>query len=889
MDLFFRLKAARTAVIRILTYSGVTLLLWTGSSHGDSAHPDRDYLFESESRGGQIVTQSRLTASDGSAKKSTNIQYRAFDGKFHHLREHRGRYVSVLLPPAAGGGLSFTPDHIEEMLDRLDILYVLYRELLHVEPAGNGLLKIAFVPETCGMGCGLIGSKGIEILSDPVNYLNIIRELDAGRLETILVHEMVHNFDTWSQYLHYLPDHAHAWTDMFEFFAPYRFARDSLKNESPDEVYDSSIRAVWKQYVTDENADWETCVRDLGCEDAGLTANNLWAMPYYRIENLYGIEALLASFEFIADYSRKRPPPRTVQEKEGLRILSLSVGAGVNLACDMDSLKWTVPQEVRTELQNRFGDASPDCGDSDLDGFSVVNGDCDDNDPSRHILSRELAGNGLDDDCDEFIDEDILIEADRGHDPDNFVTTVDTRLPFEVKGSASDTTDRDRFRFDLTQTGRVRVTLCATENFRGWAAALQPNGAFLDAPDWFTYRPQPGCSSVTTDFGAHLSGTLEVIADDSHGPYTLTVSEAEELPPDHSVYLKVEPRVLGGVTLRVNDRDGLMAGLGADEVEFWISGTGLQIFRPFSTGMAVHLDSASHPQLANGGLYQARIRLRANGKPITGFSAGQLFRYEAGFNEPVVVDDRYSGAWFDPGHKGEGLVVEVLEGDRALVYWFTYHADGSQRWLLGTGSLRDGRLEVGELSDTEGGRFGDDFEPDDVKLKTRGSLSITFLSCSRALLNYNVDNNGGHQALERLTVLAGHGCARLDSPLENELSGSWYDPAHEGEGFIVQQLDARRALVLWFTYNDSGKQSWLLNTGNIDDGQISFPEMLQPLGGVFGRSFDPADVTRNPWGELILKLECDGGLAEYRSTLAGYSDGTQQLERLSRLQNSFCH
>jgi hypothetical protein len=48
---------------------------------------------------------------------------------------------------------------------------------------------------------------------------------------------------------------------MFQFFAPYRYARDTLNNEAPDDIYNSPVRSVWQQYVTDETADWETCVK----------------------------------------------------------------------------------------------------------------------------------------------------------------------------------------------------------------------------------------------------------------------------------------------------------------------------------------------------------------------------------------------------------------------------------------------------------------------------------------------------------------------------------------------------------------------------------------------------------------------------------------------------
>ena len=67
---------------------------------------------------------------------------------------------------------------------------------------------------------------GIEIKQDASNYDRIIIDLDAGKLDSILAHEMAHNFDLYWNYLHYLPDHGHAWTNMFEYFAPFRFARE---------------------------------------------------------------------------------------------------------------------------------------------------------------------------------------------------------------------------------------------------------------------------------------------------------------------------------------------------------------------------------------------------------------------------------------------------------------------------------------------------------------------------------------------------------------------------------------------------------------------------------------------------------------------------------------
>lgn len=888
MDVHFENGAACNAVIRALYCTGAALLLWVNSSFVNASLPDRDYLYQAEAKGGRVVLTSNTESSQSSAKQSSANQYQAFDGQFYDLVEYRGHHVRALLPRSVEEGEFFTADHVEEMLDQLDMLYILYKELLHLEPKGSGLLTIAFVSQSCGMGCGLIGSKGIEIVSDPYIYESIIRELDAGRLATILVHEMAHNFDLFSRYLHYLPDHPHAWTDIFEFFAPYRYARETLNNEAPDDIYNSPVSSVWKKYVADETADWETCVKAQACEDNGMSANNLWAMLYYRFEKVHGVEALLNSFEFIADYTRQNPPPRTDQEKEDLRILSLAIGAGTNIACEMDYLKWPLSVNIRNELQQSFGSSDPFCNDADQDGLSTVNGDCDDSDPTRNIFSQEIAGNGRDDDCDELIDEDVLFESDYGADPDNFVGQVETRLPFEVKGSASDTEDRDSFRFALTATGRARVMICANDEFRGWAAALQTDGSFLESGNWYTYQSAAGCSCGTFDFETLSSGGLAVIPDESKGAYSVTVSEAAQAPPDHSVYLQVEARQSGGVTLQVDDRDGLFASLGADEVEFWISEAGLQFFRPFSPKMAIALTPSSFPQLASGGMYQVRIRPRVDGMPLAAFSAGHLFRYDRGISSPPAVDHSYSGAWFDPEHEGEGFVLEVLENHQALVYWFTYDFDGSQRWLLGTGSIEENRLVVDQMMDSHGGRFGGDFDPGEVRLKTRGSMSITFLSCSDALVNYSIDNNGGHQRVSRLTGVFGHGCEKNETPPENDLSGSWYDPAHDGEGFVLEQVSKDQAVVFWFTYDATGNQSWMFNNGVINENRITFPELLQPVGGKFGRSFDPHDVSRQPWGELILELDCGGGSASYQPTMEGYASGSQNLVPLTRLQNSGC-
>jgi hypothetical protein len=142
--------------------------------------------------------------------------------------------------------------------------------------------------------------------------------------------------------------------------------------------------------------------------------------------------------------------------------------------------------------------------------------------------------------------------------------------------------------------------------------------------------------------------------------------------------------------------------------------------------------------------------------------------------------------------------------------------------------------------------------------------------------------------LSRLTEVYGHRCDKTSEKLNSDISGTWFDPGHDGEGFIVEQLSAEQALVFWFTYTDSGEQAWMLSTGTITNGFIRIDDLLQPKGGHFGRSFKPSEVSLQPWGGLELQLDCQGGDASYTTDLAAFSDGSQRLTPMTRLQNSSC-
>ena len=145
--------------------------------------------------------------------------------------------------------------------------------------------------------------------------------------------------------------------------------------------------------------------------------------------------------------------------------------------------------------------------------------------------------------------------------------------------------------------------------------------------------------------------------------------------------------------------------------------------------------------------------------------------------------------------------------------------------------------------------------------------------------------------LQRLSRVMGIDCGKLLLPPEvpeGRLSGSWFDPAHSGEGYVLEVLVDRRVLVYWFSFDSRGNRRWFFGTGEINDGKLLFEEMFTTHGGIFGPAFDPAKVEIRPWGSLELKLDCASGTARFSPTEEGFPAGGLILTRLTSLDGLIC-
>jgi len=104
-------------------------------------------------------------------------------------------------------------------------------------------------------------------------------------------------------------------------------------------------------------------------------------------------------------------------------------------------------------------------------------------------------------------------------------------------------------------------------------------------------------------------------------------------------------------------------------------------------------------------------------------SIGPAFDINAGLN----------GNWWNgPDRSGEGAQIEVSDGGGGdlvfVVTVYSYGPEGGQIFLIGVGTPDGDTVEV-EVFITDGGVWGDDFDPDDIVETAWGTGTFTASSC----------------------------------------------------------------------------------------------------------------------------------------------------------------
>ncbi len=261
-----------------------------------------------------------------------------------------------------------------------------------------------------------------------------------------------------------------------------------------------------------------------------------------------------------------------------------------------------------------------------------------------------------------------------------------------------------------------------------------------------------------------------------------------------------------------------------------------------------------------------------------------------------------SGTWYDPAHPGKGISIQWLHDGRPLVYWFTFGANGEQRWLFEIGKADSRGLYWPELLTTEGRN-----DEGGYHLGPAGSLAFHQTGQSTAVVERHfvprpfhgewltqplpLDPAGFSDRIDyqQLSMLAGTTCENQQSA--QWMSGVWSAEDELGGGIVVEVFHRDRALVYWFTHSprQPDRQLWMMGVGTIKDGTIHVDEMIRPTGPPAGPGFDADEVRLEATGSLTLDFSDPlAAHVHWEGLYAEWDPETFAVNRLTRPKLAEC-
>lgn len=263
-----------------------------------------------------------------------------------------------------------------------------------------------------------------------------------------------------------------------------------------------------------------------------------------------------------------------------------------------------------------------------------------------------------------------------------------------------------------------------------------------------------------------------------------------------------------------------------------------------------------------------------------------------------------SGTWYDPARNGEGVVLQMLPDGSVVAVWFTYPPSGEagdQAWLLGQSQAIDGdTVHFDDMVRPLGARFGAQFNPADVVHAPWGSLELSFTDCTHATLRYQgpAAFGRGERQLTRFTELDEMQCngdrerlpngARAPAALRAR-SGTWYVPSRSGEGWLIEEFADGRVGVYWFTFDEAGRQRWIVGVGQRDGSGLNLEQPFLTRGARFGDAFSSSEVQIEPFGSITLDLaSCAALNLNYAATRSELGAGVRDAIRLTGVAGLPC-
>ena len=262
-----------------------------------------------------------------------------------------------------------------------------------------------------------------------------------------------------------------------------------------------------------------------------------------------------------------------------------------------------------------------------------------------------------------------------------------------------------------------------------------------------------------------------------------------------------------------------------------------------------------------------------------------------------------AGAWFNPASTGQGLLLQLLNGDVLFGAWHTFAPEGGnalskQQWFTVTCKVTNerGRITMPIYRNAQGRFDTDGVTPAEVV----GSAELVFTGCDQMEFWYRIGDDAGAFPLQRLTPRT-QACddgtttqPAADAPKGLAIDGAWLDPAQSGQGFTFNTTGARFGSFLagWFTYDtdngvdDAAAQHWFTLQGATPEryGQ-SVPVFIHRTTG--GSRAGTPTLNSHQVGSALLTIDdCAHATLDYAfddSAVAGpFADRARRVQ-LSRL------
>lgn len=133
--------------------------------------------------------------------------------------------------------------------------------------------------------------------------------------------------------------------------------------------------------------------------------------------------------------------------------------------------------------------------------------------------------------------------------------------------------------------------------------------------------------------------------------------------------------------------------------------------------------------------------------------------------EDIAARPGHSGAWFDAGRGGQGIILNIVDPYRAAITWNTFAPDKAPLWLVGAGRIEAHRI-VFDLSTATNADFPSAAPGKTPDMASWGTLTLTFQGCDDATMRWQPTVPGyapGTARITRVTRPAGLACDDDDS------------------------------------------------------------------------------------------------------------------------------